>query len=294
MKSLVAAALFCSFLYADEGFISVSDLKTNINNPQYVILDVCDPDTYKKGHIKNAVLVNVDDFRTKEGDHLAMKKPEAVQKLVRSLGINSDSKIVIYGHGNPKELLKESYLATALIVNGANDIAILNGGYLSWTFDSNILSSTTIYSNKDGNFTSIYNPDILVDKTYVQSHLGKALMLDARSPQIYYGIELSKGVKRAGHISHAVSSFWKDKFLADETLRSDNELKMIFFEGLNLQKDESLISYCTSGMEASMNWYILYKHFGVKNAKLYDASMREWGNLADTPMERFKWETFAQ
>ena len=61
-----------------------------------------------------------------------------------------------------------------------------------------------------------------------------------------------------------------------------------------VKKDDVVVSYCTSGMEASMNWYILYNYFGFKNVKLYDASMREWGNREDTPMERFKWEMFSK
>jgi thiosulfate/3-mercaptopyruvate sulfurtransferase len=280
-------------LFADNGFISVQDLKTNIDNKAYILLDVSDYDTYKTGHIKNAVMVNIDEFRKKVGDHLEMKSSQAIQKIACSLGINENSKVVIYGHGNTKDLLKESYIATALIINGLNDVSILNGGYTAWTFDSNILSSTTISSNKDGNFTAHYNPSILVDINYVKEHLKDTKILDARSPEIYYGTELSNGVKRAGHISGAQSSYWKDKFFKDETVRNDDEL-LNMLSLSSTSKDERIISYCTSGMEASANWFILYKHFGFHNVKLYDASMREWGNREETPMKRYSWENFSK
>ena len=294
MRLMFIPLFFCTALFANEGFISVDELKNNIDNPNYVILDISDSQTYRHGHIKHAILTNVEDFRENVASYSLMKKPAEVQKLARGLGINDNSIIIIYGHSNQKDLLKESYLALALLVNGAKNISILNGGYLAWTFESNILSSTSISSVKDGNFTSVYNPNILVNLEYMKNNLGKVPMLDARATDIYYGISPSKGLKRLGHIKGAMSSFWNDKFLKDETLRNDNELKELFLEGYNLKKDDEVISYCTSGMEASMNWYILYSYFGLKNAKLYDASMREWGNRDDTPMERFKWEIFSK
>ena len=292
MKLFLALLFFSFTLFASQGFISVSELQQKINNPNLVLLDVTDYKTYKKGHINNALQVDISKFRNKVGSYQIMKSSKEIEKLAQSFGINNDSEIVIYGHGNEKELLQESYVALALIVNGAKNISILDGGYLAWTFQSNLLSSTDTVSARSGNFTAKYNPTILVDMDYVKNTLSKVPMLDARPTDLYYGTALSKGVKRAGHIKGAMSSFWGDKFLKDETLRSDNELKEIFLTGYGLNSNDEVILYCTGGLEASMNWYILYNHLGFKNAKLYDASLREWGNRDDTPMERFKWELF--
>lgn len=290
---LVLALLFFSFtLFASQGFISVNELQKKINDANLVLLDVTDYKTYKKGHIDNALQVDISKFRNKVGPYQVMKPSNEIEKLAQSFGINNDSEIVIYGHGNEKELLQESYVALALIVNGAKNISILDGGYLAWTFQSNLLSSTDTVSSRTGNFKAHYNPNIIVDIDYVKNKLGKVAMLDARPTNLYYGTGLSEGVKRAGHIKGASSSFWEDKFLKDETLRSDDEIKEIFLAGYDLNSDDEVILYCTGGLQASMNWYILYNHLGFKNAKLYDASMREWGNLDDTPMERFKWELF--
>ena len=292
MRILFVSLFFTSFLFAGNGFISVNELQQKLHDKNLVILDVTDEATYKQGHILNAVLTDVSKFRKKEGSFEVMSDYSDVQRLLRTLGINDDSQIVIYGHGKKKELNKESYLALVLIIHGAKNVSILNGGYLAWTFQSSLLSSTDTVRPKDGNITVSYNPDILVNMNYVKNRIGKVVMLDARPPELYYGITLSKGVKRPGHIKGAVSSFWQDKFLKDETLRNDKELKEIFLNGYDLNSSDEVISYCTGGMQASMNWYILYSYFGFKNAKLYDASLREWGNEKDTPMVRFKWETF--
>ena len=60
-----------------------------------------------------------------------------------------------------------------------------------------------------------------------------------------------------------------------------------------MKKDDEVICYCTGGLETSANWYILYQYLGFKNAKIYDGSMRDWGNMDedDTPLVRYKWES---
>jgi len=137
-----------------------------------------------------------------------------------------------------------------------------------------------------GNFIAKFNPNILVDMEYVKAHLGKTPMIEARPLKYFNGSEQSKGVKRVGHITGAQSSFWLDKFNADETLKSDKELEKIFYTDHKLDKNKEVIAYCTGGLEASMNWYILNNYLKFKDVKIYDASMKQWGNLDDTPMQK--------
>ncbi len=292
MKALVLVLITSLYLFASSGFVTPKELHAMLADKNLVLVDITDKESYDAGHLPNAVLANVDDFRKQVQKHQLMKSSELIESIARSLGINNDSHIVIYGHGKTKELLKSSYVALALIVNGAKNVAVLNGQYDDYAREYAVETQTP--KVKKGNFTAVYNPDILVDLAYVKSHIGKTPMLEARSPEYYYGTELSDGVERAGHIPKGMSSFWKDKFNKDNTLRSKEDLDAIFIQGYALQKDDEVILYCTGGLEASMNWYILYQNMGFKKAKLYDASMKEWGNRNDTPMTKFKWETFTK
>jgi thiosulfate/3-mercaptopyruvate sulfurtransferase len=52
-----------------------------------------------------------------------------------------------------------------------------------------------------------------------------------------------------------------------------------------------MMAYCTAGLEASMNWYVLTQVLNFKDVKFYDASMKEWGNRDDTPMNTYRWES---
>jgi len=67
-------------------------------------------------------------------------------------------------------------------------------------------------------------------------------------------------------------------------------LKKMLVKGMNLHPDKATITYCTGGLETSMNFFVLHRLLGFTNIRLYDASMREWANDVTTPMSLYKWE----
>jgi thiosulfate/3-mercaptopyruvate sulfurtransferase len=162
---------------------------------------------------------------------------------------------------------------------------------MAWVFENERLTSSELPDSKDeGNIVVNPNKRLLVSLDMVQSSLGTTPMLDVRSPQKYYGVERSNKVFSIGHISYAKSSFYKDKFLRDGTIRERQELDEIFIYGHGLKSSDEVIVYADNALSATVEFYILYKHMGFKNTKLYEASLLEWGNALDLPMTRFKWE----
>lgn len=291
MKLILSLLLSSLYLLANDAFISSEYLKKNLNNKNLVLLDTTDLKTFNKGHIPKARRADISQFRhwMKNHTYLLINSPEKIQKTARSLGINEDSEVVLYGHNKGKELLKCSYIALALIANGFTNVSILNGGYGDWEDeyeDDKDATSTKTSKIKMGNFKAKFNPDILVDMAYVKAHIGKTPMIEARPKAFYTGERKSNGVRRLGHISKAQSSFWRNKFELDDTLKTDVELNNIYVKMQHLNPNKELITYCTGGLEASMNWYILTQKLHFKDVKLYDASMKQWGNLDDTPMEK--------
>jgi len=291
MKLIISLLLSSLYLLANDAFINAEQLKTKLQNKNLVILDTSDLQTFNMGHIPNARRADISLFRHWMQNHtyLLINSPQKIESAARSLGINNNSEVVIYGHHKNKELLKASYIALALIANGFTNVSILNGGYNEWKNeyeDDKGLISTKTPNIKNGNFRANFNPNILVDMSYVKNHIGKTPMIEAR-PKVYFtGEKKSNGVKRLGHITKAQSSFWRDKFESDDTLKTDKELNEIFIKSQKLNPQKEVIAYCTGGLEASMNWYILSQYLHFKDVKIYDASMKQWGNLEDTPMER--------
>ncbi len=290
MKLIIIMAAFMQILFANTAFISAQDLQKKLTDKNLVLIDTADIQTYKEGHIPNAKQIDIAAFRKLvDNKYELMRSSKEIEKTARSLGVNNDSYVVIYGHNKPKELLKASYIAMALIVNGFSNISILDGGFDAWkkaAREDNSLISTQTPSPMLGNFTANYNPEILVDMQYVKEKIGKVDMIEARAKKFYDGQAQSPGVQRLGHIKNAQSSNWEEKFSAGEKVVEDKKLKEIFFDTHTLHPKKEVITYCTGGLEASMNWYLLTQHLNFENVKMYDASMKEWGNQEDTPMEK--------
>lgn len=290
MKLLLILFTLSATLFANKAFIEPQELYNQLNNKNLVLIDTTDKESYEKEHIKGARRADISAFRHWVNDqYMLMNSPADIQNVARALGINNDSYVVLYGHNKPKELLKASYIALALIVNGFENISILNGGFQS--FKKEMGSKKDAFSQKTlsfspGNFKANYNSNILVDMQYVKESIGKTSMIEARPKKFYNGEANSPGVARLGHITNAKSSYWQEKFSDEEKLADDSKLKKIFLDENALSKDKEVITYCTGGLEASMNWYILTQYLQFKDVKLYDASMKEWGNKQDTPMQK--------
>jgi len=291
MKYLLILAISIFKLSAFDAFITPSELKMSLSDKNLIIIDVADSFTYKKSHIKDAIHADVSKFVNHESPYSLMNPVEVIQNELKELGINKDSKVVIYSHNTEEGVLNSSYAALILLYSGFENISILDGGYMAWVFENELLTSSLKSEKPDnGNFIVKINPNILISRNILLDNLTTATILDARSPQAYFGIERSDGVASIGHISFAKSSFYKDKFLRDGTLREQSELDEIFIYGDELKIDDEVIIYADTIFRASMEFYILYKHMKFKNARIYEASLLEWGNALDLPMTRFKWE----
>lgn len=292
MRKLLLILISSYSLFASSAYISAVDLADELSNPnnKIVLLDITDKDEYNQAHIPNAIRTNIKKFRRSVLLHKEIKSPLEIQMLARSYGINNDTKVVIYDHGKKKEILIASYIAMAFITHGIKDIAILDGGFDAWTEENEKLVSTKIPYVKLGNFTAKFDNKTIVNRRYIKKRVGKVTMLDSRPPRYYFGSLLSGGVERYGHIPYAISSFWGDKFTNEKYIREKDVLEEMFITANNISKDQEVILYCTGGLETAANWYILYQHLGFKKARLYDGGLRDWGNVDDTPLVRYKWE----
>lgn len=290
MKILLTLLFFTFSLFANNAFIKAEDLYKKLNDKNLVILDTTNQENYEQGHITNARRADISGFRHwVDNQYMLMNSSEKIQTVAQNLGINNDSYVVIYGHNDPKEILKASYIALALVVNGFNNVSILDGGFSEWKnklLDKADAISLETPKYSKGDFQAKYNPQTLVDIEYVKNQIGKVSMIEARPKKFYDGSEQSPGVERLGHITNAKSSFWQDKFNQNGTLVDDTKLKKLYLQDNQLNSDKEVITYCTGGLEASMNWYILTQYLNFKDVKLYDASMKEWGNLDNTPMQK--------
>lgn len=293
MKHIIITLALGLSLLASDALVSPKLLASKLDSNNLVIVDISDKSIYKKeGHIPGAAHTQIGAWRVGNGPFLTIRSEKAIETEMRRLGIHNDSDVVIYAHiKTPKDFLKASYLYWAMRYHGLKNVALLDGGLEEWVRKKHPVTLKS-EQQKPGSFTAKRNPALIADRLYVASKIGTTPMLDARPPEFYFGIKPSGSVKRSGHIAGAMSYFWK--YSVDEAYRLKEvaELEAVFGEGLGLKKDKEVIVYCTGGLETSFNFFVLDGVLGYQKVRLYDESMKEWGNRDDTPMRRHVWEMF--
>jgi len=288
MKYILLTLLLVINTYSYDAFISAHELKANLDNPKLILLDVDSKESYDTSHIQNALHVDVTKFTSKKENISSLLSSIWTQRKLKKLGIEKDSDVVIYTRNDQQ--LNASYFAMILVLSGFENISILDGGYMTWTFKYNrLVSSEKSDATSNDSYKIKLNNNILVNTNYVENNLYNIQLIDSRDTPYYFGTKKLLSSKHFGHIPSAKSSFYKDKFLDDLTLRNDGDIEDIFILGLELDTQKDIVVYGNSVFDASMNWYILYKKLGFTNVKIYEGSFKRWDEES-LPTISFKWE----
>ena len=292
MKIFVTLIVSAVSLLAIEPLVNAQWLNEHKNDPKLRIIEVSDGDGYALEHIGGAAHTSIGKWRFDNGTFLSVRPVAEIEKEISALGIDENSDIVLYAPINePKDLLKASYIYWALNYHGIKNVALLDGGLKGWK--NGQFELTQIQSEiKPTAFKAKIQKEKIADITYVKNHLGKLPMIDARPSDMYLGVTPTATVKRNGHIKGSMSYSWNYSVDKEYVLKPKTLLESVFKEGYGLDKDKEVLVYCTGGLETSYNYFVLSGVLGYKNIRLYDASMKEWGNREDTPMMQYRYEMF--
>ena len=101
------------------------------------------------------------------------------------------------------------------------------------------------------------------------------VVLDARPALEYSGWKRGDLVSNAGHISGAECVPWTINYtdIVPAKFKPTEDLQA--FYDLRVDKNERIILYCRTGMEASSTYFSL-RRLGYTNISLYDGSYIEW------------------
>jgi len=266
--------------------VSTEWLSKYLSNPKVVVLDIRKAEEYRAGHIPNAVNVFYGSWAIgKDGLRNQLPATDDLFDIIGSAGIDTDSIVVVVDKVDTMtDRVGISRVAWTLRYAGLENVTMLDGGYNKWVSDKKTVS-TEPFKAKAKTYKGKVNDNFFVNKDYVKSRLGKAIIVDTREPDFYLGKKKLDFVAKAGHIAGAISMPTSVMYNKDGTLKSKNELELMASSAIGKDITKEVIIYCDTGKFATIWAFLLSDLFGYKNVKVYDGSMEEWTKDTGAPME---------
>ena len=234
---------------------------------------------YKIRHIPNSIFFDLDSNSNKKTNlpHMLVDKYDW-EKIVSSMGIKNDDKIVVYDNS---DVLSSCRCWYNFIYFGhdPNLIHILNGGLNKWIKEKRTTTADLPLINKS-RYKSLEKKELVKDKKMINQNIIKPnfKVIDARSRERFEGrvAEPRKGLK-SGNIINSFCIPFSSCLNEDKTFKDVDELKKIFHSCLNDIVDKNKVFSCGSGVTAC----VLALAYSLINDKylpcIYDGSWAEYG-----------------
>lgn len=242
-------------------FVTHAWLKENIDDPNVVIIDTRPKIAYSYGHIPNSISLVVDQLIkiSPAGAHLA--PDEGISELLGNVGIDNTKAVIVTG-----ELMDPSVFRVAWTLEylGQQNTKILDVGIGTWQSLGNMMTKAQ-KKLTPVKFVPKIRSDIRITAEELEPLIGKATILDARTPQEYFG----------GHIPSSILFPFTDGIGQSGSLLDTKESLAGLFSQRQIPKDKELVCYCMHGHRASSLYYQA-KIAGFEKVKLYDGSFIDW------------------
>ena len=263
--------------------VSTDWLQDQLNDPSIVILHAGTREVFDSVHIPGARHIDPSEFALTT-DSLRNEIPEMrfIEGLLRSVGVNTDSRIVLY-YEDEDLISRTARVFMTLDYAGLGDrTSVLNGGLPAWLEEERVVKGVTgmtVVTEGDlklGDSREVIIGAYELDRQRLNPDF---VVIDVRSREEYYGeIDSTGQHATGGHIEGAYFMSYKT-VLSDSTphmFRDDDELQKEF-EKVGMDPNKTAVYYCGSGVRASVS-YLVSRHLGFPTL-LYDGSYQEWEKL---------------
>ncbi len=262
--------------------VSVNWLKNHLNDGNLILLDATmSKVTDKNIEAAKAIIPTAlyFDIKTSFSDTKA-KFPNTIpqknqfEQEVKALGVNKDSKVVIYDDLGIYSSPRAWWLFK---IFGFDNVCILNGGLPEWKKQHGDTVSKYKSSKHVGNFKAHYksNKVVLISDFPAISINKNTSIIDARTEGLFHCMvpEPRMGL-RSGSIPNSINLPFS-QLLENGLLKSKLVLQKIFAKHT---KNTDLVFTCGSGITACI-LYLAAQEAGYTSLRLYDGSWTEYGSL---------------
>lgn len=274
---LIAAALLAASLN-NPMLVDAGWLAKHLEDPLVTVVEVGAKTDYDTGHIPGARFIARDEIVI-DCDGIPNELPDEEQLVAAftRAGIGDAKRVVIYSRD---PLLAARTWFTLDYLGHGSRASLLDGGWEAWTLGKNAVA-TKSFPVRPARFTtmprlySVVTFPAMRDLVRRRDRLSHLVTIDARPPLRYVD----------GHIPGAVSIPWTANLTSEHPplLRDEKTLRQLY-DSVSIDRDAIVITYCRTGMEASMTYFVLrYLGFDVS---LYDGSFFEWDKKEGTVVAR--------
>ena len=260
----------------------------NDANVRLVEVDV-DTSAYDQGHVAGAAGWNW-QTQLQDGVRRDILDKGQFESLMTSSGITPETTVILYGDNNN---WFAAYAFWQMKYYRHKDVRLMNGGRKLWVKEGRPLSREAA-SVKPTSYKAP-EPDASVrafrdDIFGVLGGRSSAKLVDVRSVDEFTGKVIappgmSETAQRAGHIPQAINVPWSMAANEDGSFKSVEDLKKLYHDK-GVAPAGDVIAYCRIGERSSHTWFVLKFLLGHDNARNYDGSWTEWGNLVGAPIEK--------
>lgn len=112
-------------------------------------------------------------------------------------------------------------------------------------------------------------------------------LIDTRTHDEFTGKRQKLGASMAGRIPNSSFIDWSEAVDYDDTMkfRSLEELEQLY-KKLSVSKNDTIVTYCHSGVRSAHTTFVLTQLLGYNNVKNYDGSWVEWSYYKDLPIKK--------
>ena len=238
---------------------------------------------YRESHIPGAAFAHLDRNlaapKTGANGRHPLPDPRAFIAWLGTQGLNVTDQVVCYD-GGPGAMAARLWWMLRWV--GHEAVAVLDGGFAKWVKEGRMVSAEVpkfapeVYPGKA-------RTELAVDVSYVQSHLGRVTLIDARSPARWRG-ESEPIDPVAGRIPGSLNRFGNDNLTPEGVFKPTAQLRKEFEAVLAGHGASEVVNSCGSGVAACHN-LLAMEIAGLKGARLYAGSWSEWSADPARPRE---------
>ncbi len=236
---------------------------------------------YISEHIENAIFFDLDKNSDQSSDlpHMLPNK-NYWEKIVSSMGISNDDRIVIYDNS---DVISSCRCWYSFIYFGHNPdlVNVLDGGLKKWKLDYRP-TTNSISQVKVSKYVAKERKELVKNKKQIDQNIinQKFKVVDARSKNRFEGKEKEprKGV-RSGSIPNSLCLPYGKLINEDHTFKNKEEILKKFNNIIGDKMPTDIVFSCGSGVTAAV-LALAYSLINNKyHPKIYDGSWVEYGKI---------------